>query len=309
MSATTGVAVTPTATNPVAIDLAYPSLAPTISHWGTSVIMDGRYDDDKSLLFTYGQNIVTGLVPVGTLMPTGLTATAANGSSTMTISSTAGVTVGMTVTNAASSIPANTVITGIIGTNTVTLSRASTAATSSSALTFTGSNAKALMAIRVAPSVDAGVTGILGARELINRMQLVLRALDVSLVGSNSNVLVTLVLNGVVNSAVNWTNAVSNLANVPTSSLAQIADYAGQNLVFTNTGPGEVTGGFFVSSTGNIALDQVRDLGTSILGGGGTTSNVQVYPDGPDVMTIYAQNISSVGAALTARLSWTEAQA
>jgi len=309
ISATTGVAVTPTLTNPASVELAYPTLAPTISHWGTSVIMDGRYDDDKSLLFTYGQNVVTGLIPTGTVIPTGITGTTVSSSSSMVVSSTTGVTVGMTVTNAASSIPGNTVITGIIGTNVVTLSRAATAATSANALTFSGATAKALMSIRVAPSVDAGVAGILGARELINRMQLVLRALDVSLVGSSSNILVTLVLNGVVNASVNWTNAVGSQASVPTSSLAQIADYAGQNIGLVATNPGEVTGGFFVSSTGSVELDKVRDLGNSILGGGGTTSNTQVYPDGPDVMTIYAQNISSVGAALTARLSWTEAQA
>ena len=43
------------ATAPVAVYLHAPQFAPTISHWGTSVIMDGRYDDDKSLIFTYGQ--------------------------------------------------------------------------------------------------------------------------------------------------------------------------------------------------------------------------------------------------------------
>ncbi|MFN6154761.1 MAG: hypothetical protein ACK4YK_09445, partial [Dolichospermum sp.] len=32
-----------------------------ISHWGTSVIMDGRFDDDKSLVFTYGQRTATSL--------------------------------------------------------------------------------------------------------------------------------------------------------------------------------------------------------------------------------------------------------
>lgn len=309
MSATTGVAVTPTATNPASVELAYPSLAPTISHWGTSVIMDGRYDDDKSLLFTYGQNIVTGLVPVGTIMPTGLTSTTATSSSLVTVSATTGIVLGMTVTNAASSIPANTVVTGIVGTNTIVLSRAATATAAASALTFTGASAKALMSIRVSPSVDAGVTGILGARELINRMQLVLRTLDVSLIGSSSNILVTLVLNGIVNASVNWTNAVGGLANTPTSSLAQIADYAGQNIAFTAAGPGEVTGGFFVSSTGSVELEKVRDLGNSILGGGGTTSAAQVYPDGPDVMTVYAQNVGASGAALTSRISWTEAQA
>lgn len=41
--------------SPVSVELAYPTFAPTISHWGTSVIMDGRFDDDASLIFTYGQ--------------------------------------------------------------------------------------------------------------------------------------------------------------------------------------------------------------------------------------------------------------
>lgn len=30
--------------------------APVVSHWGVSVIMDGRYDDDKSIVFTAGMN-------------------------------------------------------------------------------------------------------------------------------------------------------------------------------------------------------------------------------------------------------------
>ena len=310
MSTTAGIAFTPIATTPVSVELSYPSLAPTISHWGTSVIMDGRYDDDKSLLFTYGQNIVTGLVPsFSAASITSITGTTAAASNVITVSATTGLHIGMTATNAAASIPANTIITNIVGTNTVTLSRNATAATSAGVTTFSGSSAKALMSIRVSPSVDAGVTGILGARELINRMQLVLRTLDVSLISPNSNILVTLVLNGVVNASVNWTNAVGSQANVPTSSLAQIADYAGQNIGLVATSPGEVTGGFFVSTTGSVDLSQVRDLGNSVLGGGGTTSAAQVYPDGPDVMTIYAQNVGSVGAALTSRLSWTEAQA
>jgi hypothetical protein len=42
-------------TAPVAVEYAYPSYGPSLSHWGTSVIMDGRYDDDEGLIFTYGQ--------------------------------------------------------------------------------------------------------------------------------------------------------------------------------------------------------------------------------------------------------------
>ena len=29
-----------------------PTYAPTLFHWGTSVIMDGTFDDDKAYLFT-----------------------------------------------------------------------------------------------------------------------------------------------------------------------------------------------------------------------------------------------------------------
>jgi hypothetical protein len=61
MSSSSPVAFTYSTTQPIAVEMAYPTLAPTISHWGTSVIMDGRFDDDKSLLFTYGQSTVTAI--------------------------------------------------------------------------------------------------------------------------------------------------------------------------------------------------------------------------------------------------------
>jgi len=42
------------ATAPVVVQLHSPSAALAIQHWGTSVMMDGRYDDDKSFVFTFG---------------------------------------------------------------------------------------------------------------------------------------------------------------------------------------------------------------------------------------------------------------
>ena len=42
------------ATAPVVVQLHSPAVASQIAHWGTSVMMDGRYDDDKSFVFTYG---------------------------------------------------------------------------------------------------------------------------------------------------------------------------------------------------------------------------------------------------------------
>lgn len=215
------------ATNPIGVELAWPTYAPTISHWGTSAIMDGRYDDDKSLLFTYGQ-------VASTAVPSGAT--------------------------------------------------------------------RCLLAIRVAPSVDNGTSGPFGARELINRMQLILRALDITTTTANSNLLITAVLNGTPSGGVTWTSPAT-----VTSSLAQVADYSGTS---TSVSGGETTGGFFVGTGANsIDLTTVRDLGNCILGGGTTTSSTGIYPDGPDTLHIVVRNLGALSANVFSRLSWTEAQA
>jgi hypothetical protein len=58
-----------------------------------------------------------------------------------------------------------------------------------------------------------------------------------------------------------------------------------------------------------VELNLVRDLGTSILGGGAAAANTGVYPDGPDVITVMCRNIGSGSANVFGRISWTEAQA
>jgi hypothetical protein len=226
MGTNAGIGYTYSATNPTVVELAFPTFSPTISHWGTSVIMDGRYDDDKSLLFTYGQATATAVL--------------------------AGTT-------------------------------------------------NALIAIRLAPSVDNGVGGAFGTRELVNRMQLILRSLDVMTLTASTNLLVTAVLNGVPSTAATWIRPTG-----ATSSLAQVADYGATTTTITG---GDITGGFFVNTTTSIDLSNVRDLGNSVLGGGTTTTNTQIYPDGPDTLHIMVRNLSAVTATVYARLSWTEAQA
>jgi hypothetical protein len=240
MGATSGQAFAYSTTDPVAVEFAFPTYGPSISHWGTSVIMDGRFDDDKSLVFTYGQVGITTLAVAG---------------------------------NAGSS--------------------------------------RALIAIRVAPSVDNGISAAFGARELINRMQLVLRQLDLTSLTANSNILVRAYLNAIPSTATTWTNAVGNVSGVQNSSLAQIADYASTGgATGVQVSGGEVTAGFFVGSGANsIDLSNVRDLGNCILGGGGTTSGTNIYPDGPDTLTIVATNLTNTVTNVATRLSWTEAQA
>lgn len=305
--ATSGQSFTYSATAPVNVELAFPTDAPTISHWGSSVIMDGRFDDDKALLFTYGQTTSTQLAPATAVTNTGT----ASASTTVTLgTASTNIVPGMYVVDGGTAIPRNTFVVSVPSTTQVVLSNSVTL--SSTAITFFGGSTKALMSVRVAPSVDSGVVGNFGTREVLNRMQLILRALDLTLTGTTTgNVLVLAFLNGTPFNTtglttVNWTNAIGNRTMTPNSSLAQIADYAGGNVILQG---GEATGGFFTNATGQVDLSNVRDLGNAILGGGVGQPNAGVYPDGPDTLTIVAQNVSTVAQTVQARLSWSEAQA
>ena len=199
--------------------------------------MDGRYDDDKSFVFTTGMQ--TAMNVVSTFAP-------------------AGAVPGM-----------------------------------------------ALQSFRVSPSVGNGIPGnAVGAREIINRMQMVLRQIDLL---SGGVFLIRIVLNGTLS------NTTPNWASVGGSSLAQYINH-GSN---TSVSGGETIFSAFTNASGGITnftttsydLPLVRDLGNSILGGGGPIPNVGVYPDGPDIITIVAQNLSGLPTQIFSRLSWTEAQA
>jgi hypothetical protein len=225
-------AYTYSASSPISVELAYPTYAPSISHWGTSVIMDGRFDDDASLIFTYGQ---TGTVSIG------------------------------------------------------------------------ANQSRALFAIRVAPSVDNGIGANFGQRELINRAQLKLLNLGVTTTNPGTNYLVRAYLNSVPSIAATWRAPNFFESGTDNSSFAQIADYRASGAV-TISG-GEIVGGFLSQGTDSIDLTKLRDLGNCILGGGGTTSDSGIYPDGPDTLTIVVTNLSGSTAAFSGRISWTEAQA
>ena len=232
MGATSGQAYTYSAQSPTTVELAFPSFAPTISHWGTSMLMDGQFDDDASLVFTYGQ--------------------------------TGGI-----------NIPGNA--------------------------------SRALFSIRLAPSVDNGAAGNFGRRELINRMQLKLKAIGVTTTSATTNYLVRLYLNSVPSRQVLWGTPTAFEPGTGNSSLAQIADY--RTIGTVNVAGGEVTGGFLSAGTDSIDLSNVRDLGNSILGGGGPSAETGIYPDGPDTITVVVSNLGTTTASFQGRLSWTEAQA
>ena len=218
-------------TAPVKVEFYGPSQASTIGHWGSAVIMDGRYDDDKSLVFVGGMN-------------------------------------------------RSQLISNVAQDATVPL-----------------------ISLRISPSIDNGLTGALGSREIVNRMQLVMRSLSTITTGTNCTFLISLRLNGRVSAGV--------FTSVGGSSLAQLAVHTSGTTILG----GENVFGFYTASGVNTEdLNQVRDLGTSILGGGTTntcpTTANNVYPDGPDIITICATNVTTVTTnSILARISWTEAQA
>jgi hypothetical protein len=303
MATGTAQAFSYSAETPISVEQAFPTFSAAISHWGTSVIMDGGFDDDKSLVFTFGQtDSVT--IPKAPAAPVTTTGTGTAGELTVLVASSTGIVEGMTISG--TGVQTGSVVVDVNGT-TLTLSLPLTANLSTTALSFVGGNSKALFSIRVAPSVDNGISSNFGQRELINRMQLTLKSVGVISSSLDSNLLVTAILNGTPTSATAWTNIIKNSTVLTNSSLSQIADYSDNERTIILGG--EITGGFYVQGTSSIDLSDVRDLGNSILGGGESSANTNVYPDGPDVLSIVVTNLSDADVEVLGRLSWSEAQA
>ena len=315
-----------------------PTFSPQLFHWGTSVIMDGRFDDDKAYLFTADSNTIT------------LT----NGGSVLAVSrvNTAGAPYGpirrndttfQILTTASSSFSAGSsiqvqndfnsfylasnttvksvnIIPGTLFSN-VTLNNRfkSDLNVPSGGITFVvGGGASAssiaalspvpLVSIRLAPSVDNGLTGGLGFRDVMNRMQLTLNSCGVLLTHESEVKL--------------WLNADlsdSNFLNNTSPSLSQLYKHV----------PGETiksgiqlfsfraSGGSIINTTTQQrslvqttqTLGEIANLGNSILGGD------EVFPNGPDILTITVSPIDSstiTGQApfqASARITWSESQA
>ena len=390
-----------------------PTFIPKLAHWGTSVIMDGGFDDDKAYLFsatsnqirtTTGTNATISVTGAGTTAPLSTTVTAnqliigrwytvaTQGTTTWTArgagANTAGTTfvatsvaadaiaagtgtayaldnkwyaynnggkligeIGYAIdvpthADAYFSIGANSSITGS-GINAGTLTANPTNSTIGSqpyirqiriqaasntlknllvinarpssivavGQTYTVTQvvdlAKTipLLSIRLAPSVDNGIPGLLGAREIINRMQLNLKALDVL---STHEVEVSLVLNADLDN-LDWKRVTTpSLSQVVYHNIADTIDQGSTIFTFrvppgsTNSTPANQR----AQSLTTIDLSEITTMGNAIMGGNG------VFPDGPDVLTLRLRYIGLVGdvsatsAFVTScRLSWNESQA
>lgn len=224
-------------TRPTGVELLKPTSVPQISHWGSSIIMDGEFDEDRAYIYSVGTKT------------------------------------GRSVSSGAT---------------------------------------KAILALRVSPSVDNGIVGSFGSRELINRMQLVMK--DCQIV-ANGVFFVELVLNPTVTIASDW-------ENVGGTSLAQYAVLS-NNCELVG---GEVVYAFYAGDAGGfgagastVDLGEVKEISNSILGGGLDQLIVDngeptgVFPDGPEVLAVRVTNIAggfgNNSRSADFKFSWTEAQA
>jgi len=295
MGATSGQSFTYGASTPVAVEYAFPTYGPTMSHWGTAAIMDGGFTQDKSLLFTYGQQTPVSIPPASVVFSG--TASGSSGSNTITLSgssTTANILPGMSVSG--TNIAAGTYVTGITNSTNFTITPNPTGTITSGTLTLTGNTTRALMSIRLAPAVDNGIGAGFGQRELINRAQLILSTLDVSLLNTNTgNILVRAYINAQPYGGSQNIYGVTNGAPIYLST----ASGTGSVVTYTTTYPHGLNVG-----------DQVIVSGvTSSTGYNGTYTIASVpSPTTFTVASTYSTSYSTTGSpSLLAYKQWTNA--
>tara|TARA_Y100000004_G_scaffold144472_1_gene164575 strand:+ start:1067 stop:5782 length:4716 start_codon:yes stop_codon:yes gene_type:complete len=163
-----------------------------------------------------------------------------------------------------------------------------------------------LISIRLAPSADNNIIGELGERDIVNRMQLKMKELGVS---TSHDTEIQVLLNA----------SLSNIQyeNVGAPSLSQYVPHKAGDTVDGGTviyrfrasgGSIDLTGKRLQASNA-FDMSELLDLGNSILGGN------DVFPNGPDLITIVATviNTEQIDAEnpyqVASRLSWAESQA
>jgi hypothetical protein len=165
-----------------------------------------------------------------------------------------------------------------------------------------------LVSIRLAPSVDNGLTGDLGFRDIINRMQLTLNSCGVLLTHESE---IRLFLNSDLSDSSFQNNSAPSLSQIYKHTAGETIRNGIQLFSFRASG-----GPIAVPATGQRSLVQtteqlgeVAQLGNAILGGDET------FPNGPDILTITATPIDTStinGNApfqASARITWSESQA
>jgi hypothetical protein len=299
--------------------------APTLFHFGTSIIMDGRFDNDKAYLFSSSSRpfaFTNGASKnVTTTANSSFQLVTLNGSRSFVYAipvseaDAQATSVGsQIVVNGSSTLPDGTYVTQVKvdGSSSLIYTNWPATSTEPSGVSFPDiPNASTLiigeqtaidlttpiplLSLRLAPSVDSGLTGSVGQREVINRMQLGLRTAGVT---SNGPAEIFLILNSTPSSL--------NFAKAPSPSLSQLIQHsAGDTLINGTTIFSQK------SSTGSVDIDLIEllELGNSILGGDG------IFPAGPDLLTlaIQPQDTSQISGTspffVSGKINWSESQA
>jgi len=212
--------------------------SPTLSHWGSALVMDGGFDKDRGYLFTHKNSHNTSGDKIST-----------------------------------------TPITSF--------------------------------AIRLAPSVSNSSVGRLGAKDLLNRSQMLLEQATLALSrGSSSSgeVVVEGILNPGNFSDATW-SSFNSTADGGQPSFAQYADKG--DITWTNgtyAHPGEVVFAFVANASRadalvtTLELDQLKQMDGAPIGGD------FMFPDGPDILcvNVFCKSGDVKG---TVMLRWSEAQA
>jgi len=321
------------------INYGSPTYVPGLFHWGTSIIMDGTFDDDKAYLFTAASNPLVFTNGDSTVLTTASASTLVSSwagnreynwyvrlqfntntnpfSSGTPLYTSGGELDGEIVDY--SQQYGGTIYVYIFITKSRRAPSVYPSVPSSTQVSvgapFTGGEDSAdllrsdvpLISIRLAPSVDNNLTGELGAREIINRMQLQLRELGITV---SHDCDVDVILNGSLDNL--------NFENVTNPSLSNLIKHqvgdkvSGGSLILSLRASGgtidQVTGKR-LQITSEFDLSQITDLGNAILGGDG------VFPNGPDILTIAIKPVDTgeinAGSPLkvAGRVTWTESQA
>ena len=318
-----------------------PSYVPTLFHWGTSVIMDGKFDQDDSYLFTASSKSLS--------FTNGqtLSATTSGGSSIRRIydrnsrsynwyvrlsfstSDDSKFSAGVKLTAAGTQLQGQEVsyteysgstffVYIFFGSSSVWYSQPAGGFTVNSGTAVTigetstgggvnlGTDIIPLVTIRLAPSVDSGLPGALGEREIINRMQLILNEIGMIITHDCE---VSILLNADLSSAAYENVTAPSLSELIKHESGDSALGGTQIFQYRASGGNVDNSGVRGSNTSNQSLGAIIDLGNSILGGDGT------FPNGPDTLTVAIQLVDTNGINATSpfnvssRITWSESQA
>ena len=235
--------------------------APLLCHWGVSVIMDGRYGDDKAIVFT---------TPTGNSVNVArlaITTTSVSGSQiTITTSANHNLVPGsiVTINGNGGNINRDFQVSSIPAANQFVVIQTSPAISG----TNNAGNVipfRPLISLRIAPTADNAIGRNFGVREIINRMQL-------NLVSMGINTNQTILVRGILNpsfmvlqpsgGSVVPTPDVWEYQRPGSGSLAQVIYHSTADAV----GGGDTIFSIFAQANNVQVLDlsKVRDLGNSI---------------------------------------------